>query len=117
MSYADGMAALNLEFSGRVPRTEYSAESHWALVQKVTGRKVDQHSTAQEQHQASLDFMKAWNYDFCWSVLTHNQIFGDRYTRMGHAVYASGGVDFDSQISQAFSSVDEIFRLDMDQVL
>jgi len=38
MSYQSGWKAINLEFTDRVPRTEYSVETyHWPLVQKVTG--------------------------------------------------------------------------------
>ena len=37
MSQKDGTAALNLEMPPRVPRTEYSAETHWALLAAVTG--------------------------------------------------------------------------------
>jgi uroporphyrinogen-III decarboxylase len=116
LSYADGMAALNLEFSDRVPRTEYSADTHWPLVKAVTGLNADQNSSPEIQRQASLEFMKRWNYDFCWSILTHNQIFGEKYTRMGHAVYAAGGVDYNNQVWQAFSSVEEILNLDMEAV-
>ncbi len=113
MSYQDGMAALNLEFTSRVPRTEYSAAGHWELVSKVTGISVNEHSDAKTRGDASLAFMKAWNYDFDWSILTHNQIFGEKFTHMGHAVYASGGVDFDAQVGEAYDDPDEVLKIDM----
>ncbi|MBU0478453.1 group II intron reverse transcriptase/maturase [bacterium] len=38
MSYKSEMAALNLEFTDIVPRTEYSADLlHWSLIKKATG--------------------------------------------------------------------------------
>ena len=38
MSYKSGKAALNLEFTDRVPRTEYSVDCyHWPAIQAVTG--------------------------------------------------------------------------------
>ena len=91
MSYEDGMAAINLEMPPRVPRTEYSADTHWELVKAVTGVDVDSSSPDELKKRASAAFKKAWNYDFVWEILIHNQIFGDVRTKMGHAVYASGG--------------------------
>ena len=40
MSYEDGWAAINLDMPARIPRTEYSAESHWDLIRTVTGINV-----------------------------------------------------------------------------
>ena len=40
MSYEDGWAAINLEMPARIPRTEYSADSHWDLIKAVTGIEV-----------------------------------------------------------------------------
>ena len=37
MGYQHGLAALRLEWTDTVPRTEYSVESHWELIQAVTG--------------------------------------------------------------------------------
>ena len=62
MSYENGMAALQLEFTDRVPHTEYSAYMHWKLVQAVTGLSVDEHSTYEQQTAASAAFMRAWDY-------------------------------------------------------
>ncbi len=69
MSISDGMAALNLEMPDRVPRTEYSAEFHWDLVNKVLGTNVTEKSGEEEKKTASRNFMKAWNYDLKWSTL------------------------------------------------
>jgi hypothetical protein len=61
MSYQDGLSALNLEAPARVPRTEYSAESHWELVKAVTGIEVAFDSPEALRRQASQAFVKAWN--------------------------------------------------------
>lgn len=112
MSLQDGMAAIHLEMPPRVPRTEYSAESHWALIQRVTGISVDAFSPRLLQAEASKAFMKAWQYDFRWNVLIHNQIFGDLRTKMGHAEYASEGVDYSNEIHCPFTEPEEALRFD-----
>lgn len=112
MSYDDGMAALNLEMPDRVPRTEYSAESHWELIEKVTGIKVNAFSSEIIKKNASKKFMEAWNYDFIWNILIHNQIFGEKKTKMGHAKYAAEGVDFNSQISTYFKEPEDVIKFD-----
>ncbi|RME64257.1 MAG: hypothetical protein D6790_03480, partial [Caldilineae bacterium] len=77
MSYTDGWAALNLEMPDRVPRTEYSAETHWELLTAVTGIPVDVDSSEEIKKEAQRRFMgpEGWNYDFFWSTLIHNQPF------------------------------------------
>ncbi|HEY5139323.1 MAG TPA: hypothetical protein VIJ25_08415 [Methylococcales bacterium] len=61
MSYENGMAALNLEMTKRVARTEgaYSAERHWDLVKAVTGIEVTPKSSEEEQQKAGSAFVKA----------------------------------------------------------
>lgn len=112
MSLADGMAAINLEMPSRVPRTEFSAESHWELVKAVTGINVCIGSTEEVKRQASNSFIKAWNYDFIWSTLIGRSIFGDLRTSMGHAVYAAGGVDYDTDIYCPFQDPEEVLNFD-----
>jgi len=112
MSYTDGMAALNLEVPDRVPRTEYSAESHWPLIKRVTGIDVDAHSPDTAKAEASKAFMRAWNYDFRWSVLTTNAEFGEKRSYMGHAVYADGGVDYNTQTFELFDDPEDVFSCD-----
>ncbi len=112
MSFSDGMAALRLEAPATIPRTEYSAETHWALVSRVTGIPVDEQSSPEEQTRARDAFVRAWNYGMVWNVWVHEQIFGDLHTRMGHAVYAAGGVDYDTRVSCPFSSVEEVLAFD-----
>ena len=112
MSYQDGLAAINLEMPTRVPRTEYSADTHWALVSAVTGIEVDASSPAELKSRARVAFRRAWNYDFNWEILGLSQVFGDMRTKMGHAVYASGGVDFSPEVVCPFKEPEEVLRFD-----
>jgi len=93
MSYEDGWAAIHLEKPERIPRTEYSAEMHWDLIQAVTGIDVGAESPDPIRAQAAIAFMRAWNYDLFWSTLIGHDEFGACATDMGHAEYAAGGVD------------------------
>lgn len=107
MSYQDGLAAFNLEMPDRVPRTEYSAEFHWDLVNKVTGLNVNSKSTSQEQEKASSAFREAWDYGFVWNVLIGASALDKCRTKMGHAVYKQGGVDFSEEIGCPFKDPEE----------
>lgn len=117
MSYQDGMAALRLEMPHRVPRTEYSADFNWPLISRVTGIEVTAHSTPDEQRRASSAFVKAWDYGMFWNILTHNQIFGDQCTKMGHAVFADGGTDFSDTVHSLFEDPEEVYDYDLYQHL
>jgi hypothetical protein len=112
MSYADGMAAIRLEMPGRVPRTEYSVDSHWKLVSRVTGIPVDESSEQAVRDQAAAAFRKAWNFDFCWNICIGGGEFGEKRSRMGHAVYAAGGVDYDTQIGELYNDPEEALKFD-----
>ncbi len=112
MSRQDGMAAIHLEMPDRVPRTEYSAESHWPLVSRVTGMTVTENSPEAERSRAAAAFRRAWEYDFNWSIRIHNGIFGDKRTTMGHAKYAAGGVDFDAEVHLLYEDPEDAFGFD-----
>ncbi len=112
MSYDRGMAALNLEMPDHVPRTEYSAQQHWDLVQTVTGIEVSSDSTPERQQQATSAFVKAWDYDYMWSTTIHGRHLGETRTKMGHAVYAQDGVDFSDDIGSFFDSPEEVLAFD-----
>lgn len=112
MSYQDGWAAINLEMPERVPRTEYSVERHWDLIRAVTGIKVGVDSPPEVQAQASVAFMRAWNYDFFWSTLIGREEFGAVCTDMGHAEYAAGGVDRRDTIFCPFNTPEEVLNFD-----
>lgn len=112
MSFEDGWAALHLEKPPRVPRTEYSAASHWDLIRAVTGITVSSESSPEERQAASIAFQKAWNYDFFWTTLINRQIFGSLHTDMGHAEYAAGGTDRRDTVHCPFSSPEEVLAFD-----
>ncbi|MDR0472571.1 MAG: hypothetical protein LBH43_02700 [Treponema sp.] len=112
MSYQDGWDALNLRMPGRVPRTEYSLETHWEAVRFVTGIDVNSQSDAETKQKGSRAMIKAFNYDFLWDILIHNGVFGDKRTDMGHAVYSGDGSDYRS-IGQTFiNDPEEALKLD-----
>ena len=112
MPYEDGWSAIHLEMPRRVPRTEYSAESHWPLIAAVTGIEVDEHSPPELRAEAGRAMRKAWNYDFAWGTLIGGGEFGDVRTDMGHAEYAAGGVDRRDTISCPFSDPEEVLSFD-----
>lgn len=112
MSFQDGWAAINLQMPARVPRTEYSAEGHWDLVKAVTGIDVNSHSAGEIQFRARQAFCKAWNYDFYWNILTHGQIFAEKKTSMGHAVYAADGVDWNTDVQCPFTDPEQVLDFD-----
>jgi len=109
MSKQDGLAALNLEMPARVPRTEYSADFHWPLISAVTGIPVGPDSGDDEKEEARRIFVgrEHWNYDLAWSVLIGRGELGEYCSPMGHAVYAAGGTDFNTDKHNAFSSPEE----------
>jgi len=110
MSYEDGWAAINLEMPKRIPRTEYSIESHWEVVKAVTGIEVGVESSDQVKWEASLAFMRAWKYDFFWSTLIGDEVFGDFRTDMGHAVYAAGGIDWREKKVSPFGDAEAVLN-------
>jgi len=113
MSYKNGLAAFNLEMTDKVPRCEYSADTHWELVKKVTGIDVGPSSTPEIQGAASEAFRKKWDYGYAWNTLTYNQIFNGKYTKMGHASYATGGTDYSNDVVELFDDPDDALKLDL----
>lgn len=112
MSWEDGWAAMHLDMPPRIPRTEYSAEFHWELVEAVTGMVVTPDSPPEERQAASIAFQKTWNYDFFWNTLVTRQVFGPLHTDMGHAEYAAGGVDRRDTVSCPFATPEEVLAFD-----
>lgn len=113
MSFADGIAAINLQMPSRVPRTEYSAESyHWDLISAVNGRRITADSPLDKRRQASRDFERAWHYDFRWSIAVSGDAFGDLHTRMGHAAYAAAGTDVDRRVTTPFADTAQVLDFD-----
>ncbi len=119
MSWDDGWAALNLEMPARVPHTEYSAEGHWELLQAVTGIAVAVDSPPELKRKARDAFVgpQGWNLDLFWSTLIGGGEFGAWHTSMGHAVYAAGGVDWNTDIHSPFKGPEEVLRFDPEEAL
>lgn len=111
MSYKDGMAAMNLEFSDRVPRTEYSADFHWELVKAVTG--MDAVNNVDIRGQASKRFKEIWNYDMIWSIMIGGGHLAGPKSSMGHAVYQADSSDYNNKIYTAFNDTETIYNIDM----
>jgi hypothetical protein len=112
MPFEDGWAAINLEMPKRIPRTEYSADMHWDLIQAVTGINVGVDSSDEVKDEASVAFMRAWNYDLFWSTLIGRDEFGALCTDMGHAEYAAGGVDRRDTIYCPFDTPEQVLSFD-----
>ncbi|MDD4891216.1 MAG: uroporphyrinogen decarboxylase family protein [Phycisphaerae bacterium] len=107
MSYASGIAALNMQMTDRVPRTEYSVHEHWPLVAVVTG--IDTTVKA-NRPAASRAFLKAWDYAFMWCTPGGYTI--PVHTDMGHAVYVQGGTDYRKPGLCPFTDVEQVLRFD-----
>lgn len=112
MSYDDGWAAVHLEMPPRVPRVEFDAERHWALVRAVTGIEVGIESPDKVKAQASRAFIRTWNYDISLEPLIGQGELSVRCTNMGHGEYAAGGVDYDDDIHCPFRDPEEALALD-----
>lgn len=107
MSYERGMAAINLEMTDRVPRTEYSFERHWPLVEHETGIKITTSSTPEERRLASQAMFKAWDIDFKWNVMHIHDTDFTKLTKMGHAEFEGDGSDYDKEVGCPFKTVEE----------
>ncbi len=112
MSYQNGWAAMNLDMPRRIPRTEYSAESHWPLVRAVTGIEVSINSPKEIKRQAGQAFKKEWDYSFFWSTLIGSNEFGATRSDMGHAEYAAGGVDRRDTVYNLYDDPEEVLNFD-----
>ncbi|GHU15901.1 hypothetical protein FACS1894163_04200 [Spirochaetia bacterium] len=112
MSYKDGWAALNLEMPDRVPHTEYSLHMHLDAARKLAGIDATPQSSGEVKMQVRQTIFKYFNYDIFGNQICHSDIFGNKCTKMGHAVYQAGGVDFKDEISALYTDVDEALKWD-----
>jgi len=110
MSYKYGIAALNLEMTDLVPRTEYSVIDHYDLVKKITGFDRTKPGSVSS---AIIEMMKAWDFSINWNVLISKSIFGNWQTSMGHAEYAYGGSDRNDNIYCPFKDEEDAFSFDL----
>lgn len=116
MSYNYGMAAINLEMTDKVPRVEYSADTNWELVERVTGISVNANSDKETQKKATIAFQKKWDYSYIWNVDIYMEELDNCRTKMGHAAYATGGVDFNNEQSCPFEDPEEAFDFQPSEV-
>ena len=72
MSFENGMAALRLEMTDHVSRTEYSVLGHSKLIERVTGIDLSHNPTPEQWTRARQEFMRAWDFCFTWNILVHN---------------------------------------------
>ncbi len=115
MGRGNALSALSLEMPGKIPRTEYSAHTHWKLVSAVTGKRVSENSTQTERETASREFTTLWDYGIMWNIYLMHQRYNGRYTKMGHAAYAQGGVDFSDEIQSLFDDPEDVYSFDVEK--
>jgi hypothetical protein len=73
----------------------------------VTGQSDDE-----TRRKASRAIRKAFNYDFIWSTLIGDGVFGEKRTDMGHAAYADGGGDFRDTGKPLYDDPEEALKMD-----
>ena len=120
MSYEIGRAALNLEWTPRVARTEYV--DNWEVVRRFTGRDPRHDGSAWREFYDAVHLDFLWNTDegpVPWSAR-------GRVTDMGHAAYLEDASDFrrsapspflDAQDVLSFSAVAEYGLLPFDDLV
>lgn len=106
MSYQLGKAALNLEWTERVARTEYT--DHWELVRHFTGKDPRSDPSAWKAYQDAI------HLDFLWNTndgpLPWEQ--RGRTTDMGHAMYMEDGSDYRQQSESPFKDANDVLAFD-----
>lgn len=112
MAYQDAYDAFTLKMPKKVPRVEYSVNLYWKLVQRVTGVDVSHNSSSEVKKEAIIKFEKAWDFGFYSSLDIQGQIFDGFHTKMGHAVYAEDGVDFNEEKSCPFANIEEVYNFE-----
>jgi hypothetical protein len=111
MSYKDGMAALCMEAPDRVPHTEYSLHMHLDVARKIAGIDASPSSPAGIKLQVKQAILKYFNYDLMATQIGA-EIFGDKRTDMGHAVYQAGGTDFHIEGKALYDNAADALRWD-----
>jgi len=104
MSYQIGKAALNMQWTERVARTEYN--DNWEIVRHLTGKDPLTDSSAWKA------FNDAIHLDFLWSVNDGPVSLSQRgrVTDMGHAVYNADGSDYREMSASPFTTVNEVLE-------
>lgn len=102
MSYEVGRAALNLEWTERIARTEYN--DNWEIVRHFTGKDPREHP------EANREFNDAVHLDFLWHTNDGPVDWSQRgrVTDMGHAWYVEDGSDFRPAVESPFKTAGEV---------
>lgn len=103
------MAALNLEMTDRVVRTEYSVFGHNKLIERVTG--------LQPSPEATRRFAQAWDICLMWHIMVGREYLGETVSSMGHAEYAENGADRDDRVYERFADSEAVFSFDPERQL
>jgi len=112
MSIVEGWAALNMDMPTRVPRTEYSATTHWDLLSAVTGAQVSADSPDELKRDAQRAFLRKWDFSLIWTTFDGRQFMKGRTTNMGHAEYAANGNDYNQACQCPFKNPEEVLGFD-----
>ncbi|MCE5279846.1 MAG: uroporphyrinogen decarboxylase family protein [Planctomycetaceae bacterium] len=110
MSYVDGWAALNLQMPDRIPRTEASVD--YPVQSAVSGIKITPESPGEDYLECTKRFVRQWDYGMLFGCAIGYNVLEKKHSSMGHAVYVEGGRDFDANIYEAFTDVDEALAFD-----
>lgn len=111
MSYAIGKAALNLEWTERVARTEYNDN---AEIVRYFAAKAGQENYTVGNTFTDPYFLAATDLDFMWNTSDGGGHLWwgtrGRITDMGHAVYMEDGSDFRDLKPSPFTSSDDVLN-------
>lgn len=106
MCYEVGRAALNLQWTDRVARTEYT--DSWEIVRHFTGKDP------RTDRDAWKEYFDAVHLDYLWTTHDGPVTWDERgrTTDMGHAVYLEDGSDFRDLQPCPFASSAEVLAFD-----
>ncbi|MHB9130656.1 MAG: uroporphyrinogen decarboxylase family protein [Armatimonadota bacterium] len=104
MSYEIGRAALNMQWTERVARTEYM--DNWEVISYFSGKDP------QKDPSAYRDFSNKVHLDFNWCINDGPVPWGKRgrVTDMGHAIYMEDGSDFREIKPCPFETSDDVLN-------
>jgi hypothetical protein len=105
MSYDRGWAAINLQPTDRIPRTEYI--SHRGLIRKLTGIDIDHPKPGDDAWWA---ISRALDFDFIWNTFDLPGA-GERMTHMGTARWSESQVVVDNRTTR-FTDVESVLAFD-----
>lgn len=111
MSYAIGNAALNLEWTERVARTEYNDNAE--IVRYFAGKAGQPNDYAVGNTFTDPYFLAATDLDFMWNTSDGGPLWWGnrgRVTDMGHATYVEDGSDYRELKPSPFTGPDDVLN-------